>query len=185
MAVHLRLARTGRHKRPMYRLVAADSRVIVSFFPQLFAFSLGIQSDFQTFGLSVGLIASILVALTSVKAITDKRLEFFREAGSGYDINAFFLAINMSTTVEQGLQMLLAAIIAQWTRSSVASPASFYVAFLLLGWISVSWSLLLALVTPPKNTTVILGFFMAFLGLLFGGTTSPGTYEGKSISMLQ
>ena len=26
MAVHLRLARTGRHKRPMYRLVAADSR---------------------------------------------------------------------------------------------------------------------------------------------------------------
>lgn len=26
MAVHLRLARAGRHKRPMYRLVAADSR---------------------------------------------------------------------------------------------------------------------------------------------------------------
>ncbi len=26
MAVHLRLARTGRHKRPMYRVVAADSR---------------------------------------------------------------------------------------------------------------------------------------------------------------
>ena len=26
MAVRLRLARTGRHKRPMYRLVAADSR---------------------------------------------------------------------------------------------------------------------------------------------------------------
>lgn len=26
MAVHLRLARTGRHKRPFYRVVAADSR---------------------------------------------------------------------------------------------------------------------------------------------------------------
>ena len=26
VAVHLRLARTGRHKRPMYRVVAADSR---------------------------------------------------------------------------------------------------------------------------------------------------------------
>ncbi len=26
MAVHLRLALTGRHKRPMYRVVAADSR---------------------------------------------------------------------------------------------------------------------------------------------------------------
>lgn len=26
MAVHLRLARAGRHKRPFYRLVAADSR---------------------------------------------------------------------------------------------------------------------------------------------------------------
>ncbi len=26
MAVHLRLARTGRHKRPFYRVVATDSR---------------------------------------------------------------------------------------------------------------------------------------------------------------
>ncbi|SLM46233.1 30S ribosomal subunit protein S16 [Nitrospira japonica] len=26
MAVHLRLTRTGRHKRPLYRVVAADSR---------------------------------------------------------------------------------------------------------------------------------------------------------------
>ena len=26
MAVHLRLARTGRHKRPMYRVVVADER---------------------------------------------------------------------------------------------------------------------------------------------------------------
>lgn len=26
MAVHLRLTRTGRHKRPMYRVIAADSR---------------------------------------------------------------------------------------------------------------------------------------------------------------
>ena len=28
MAVHLRLTRTGRHKRPMYRVVAADSRML-------------------------------------------------------------------------------------------------------------------------------------------------------------
>ena len=27
MAVHLRLTRTGRHKRPIYRVVAADSRM--------------------------------------------------------------------------------------------------------------------------------------------------------------
>ena len=27
MAVHLRLTRTGRHKRPVYRVVAADSRM--------------------------------------------------------------------------------------------------------------------------------------------------------------
>lgn len=27
MAVHLRLSRTGRHKRPFYRVVAADSRM--------------------------------------------------------------------------------------------------------------------------------------------------------------
>jgi hypothetical protein len=127
---------------------------------------------------SVGVITSVLIALTAVKAITEKRLEFFREAGSGYNINAYFLAVNIFTSVDQGGQVLFAAVIAQWLLDSISSKAVFYVAFLLLGWISVSWALLIPLIAPPKNTTVMLGFFMAFFGLLFSGTSPPVKYEG-------
>ena len=164
---------------PFEAFIASEAAVIEHFFPTLFDFSRSARQGLMQYGLGVGLVASVLIALTSVKAITEKRLEFFREAGSGYNSNAYLLAINVSTTIEQGCQILLAAIIAQWTRHSISSVTAFYVAFLLLTWISMSWSLLIALLLPPKNTMVMLSFFMAFFGLLFGGALPPGDYEGK------
>ena len=170
---------TGVPLIPFEAFIAGNPVVIQQFFRPLFEFSISAGPQLVRYGLSVGLVASVLIALTSVKAITEKRLEFFREAGSGYDSNAYLLAVNVCTTIEQGSQILFAAIIAQWTRHSISSVAIFYLAFLILCWISVSWSLLIALLIPPKNTMVILGFFMAFFGLLFGGALPPGSYEGK------
>jgi ABC-type multidrug transport system ATPase subunit/Ca2+-binding EF-hand superfamily protein len=164
---------------PFEAFIAGQEEVIESFFKPLFEFSLLAGTGYLRYGASVGVITGVLVALTAVKAITEKRLEFFREAGSGYDSSAYFLAVNVYTSVEQGLQILLAAVIAQWTRQAIASKAIFYVAFLMLGWISVSWSLFIPLIVPPKNTLVLLGFFMAFFGLLFGGTSPPFRYERK------
>ena len=164
---------------PFEAFIAKNPVVIEQFFSALFDFSTSAIPDLIRYGMSVGLVASVLIALTSVKAITEKRLEFFREAGSGYDSNAYLLAVNVSTSIEQGCQILLAAIIAQWTRHSISSVTMFYVSFLLLTWISVSWSVLIALILPPKNTMVILAFFMAFCGLLFGGALAPGDYNGK------
>ena len=166
---------------PFEAFINVNRNVIVPFFPNLFSFAMNIQIEYINYGMTVGLIASILIAMTCVKTMTEKRLEFFREAGSGYDVNAYFLAINVSTTIEQGIQILITAIIAQWARASISSAFSFHLAFLLFGWVIVSWALLIALVAPPESTMVILGCYMGFFGQLFGGTTKPGTYESKTV----
>lgn len=40
------------------------------------------------------------MGLTATKHITDHRLEFFREAGIGYNINAYFAATNVTATLD-------------------------------------------------------------------------------------
>jgi hypothetical protein len=120
------------------------------------------------------------VGLTAAKAITDKRLEFFRESASGYDINAYFTAINITSGIEHSLQILLAAGAAFWLRDSLAKWNSYCASFLMLSWLCVSWALLLPLLVPPENVVLVTGFFMAFFGLLFSGGLSPVTYSGRS-----
>ena len=109
--------------------------------------------------------------------MTEKRIEFFREAGSGYDVNAYFLAINVVTTVEHSVQLILVGSAAYWLRVSTSGRGSYYASFLILAWLTVSWALLLAVVIPPKNIFNIVGFFMAFTGLLFSGASPPLLYE--------
>jgi hypothetical protein len=101
---------------------------------------------------------------------------------AGYNINAFFLAVNIFTTIDQGLQVMLAAVIARWLRNPISGHGIFYLSFLILAWITVSWALLLPLLTPPQTTTLVVGFFMAFFGLLFSGGLPPIEYQGKAIS---
>lgn len=129
------------------------------------------------FGLKAGVILAVIVGLTATKPITEKRVEFFREAGSGYDVNAYFLAINIVTTVEHSIQLILVGAAAYWLRDAVSGRASYYVSFLMLAWLTVSWALLLSVVVPPKNIFNIVGFFMAFSGLLFSGASPPILYS--------
>ena len=68
-----------------------------------------------------GVVVAVLIGLTATKIITEKRNEFFREAGSGYNINAHFCAINVIATLEHGLQVMLASMFALWLRNSVSS----------------------------------------------------------------
>jgi energy-coupling factor transporter ATP-binding protein EcfA2 len=51
------------------------------FFPYLFGFATEGSKTFVRYGLSVGVIGAVLIGLTAVKSLTDKRQEFFREAG--------------------------------------------------------------------------------------------------------
>jgi len=109
-------------------------------------------------------------------------LEFFREAASGYDVNAYFLAVHIMSTLEHFAQATLAAIAAYWIRDSLVAGANYLVAFLMMTWLCVSWALLFPLIVAPKNVVVVTGFFMAFFGILFSGGLAPVTYEGKVLA---
>jgi hypothetical protein len=59
------------------------------------------------FPLKVGIITAVLMGLQSTKVLTNKRIEFFREASSGYNINAYFVAINITATLEHSTQAVI------------------------------------------------------------------------------
>lgn len=130
------------------------------------------------FALKIGVITGVLVGLTAAKAVTEKRLNFFREAGSGYDINAYFLALNVTGTLVHSLQMVLCSLFAFWLRDSIARWHSYYINFIMLAWLCVGWAMLIPLLVPLNNVVMATGFFMAFFGLLFSGGLSPVTYNG-------
>lgn len=163
---------------PFAVFITGQPKVFEVFFPALFEYSLRAANGYLRYGVSVGVIAGVLIALVSSKVLTAKRLEFFRESGSGYSVNAYFLAVNIYTSLDQGLQMLFAAIIAQWMLHTISNMGAFYVAFLLLAWVSMSWALLIPLITTPESTVVVLTFLVAFFGLLCSGTSPPVTFKG-------
>eukprot|EP00538_Stauroneis_constricta_P012480 CAMPEP_0119548188 /NCGR_PEP_ID=MMETSP1352-20130426/2157_1 /TAXON_ID=265584 /ORGANISM="Stauroneis constricta, Strain CCMP1120" /LENGTH=1292 /DNA_ID=CAMNT_0007593377 /DNA_START=125 /DNA_END=4003 /DNA_ORIENTATION=- len=147
---------------------------ITEVFYQLFKYSL---VRHWGFALKSGLIIAVLIGLQATKIITTKRVEFFREAASGYDLNAYFLAVNIVATLEHSVQIMLASFFSIWIRNPLGSWASYFVHFLALTWVSVSWALFFPQVIPPENVTVVIGFFFAFCGLLLGGAFPPMTYK--------
>lgn len=128
------------------------------------------------YALKVGVITAVLVGLAASRVITGYRLQFFRESASGYNPFAYFVSINLTSTIEHGSQIILCSIVGFWLRGSAAPVYAYFVNFLLLGWLAVSWSFLLSVITPTSSTTVVIGFFMAFFGLLFSGGLAPATY---------
>ncbi|KAL3921731.1 MAG: hypothetical protein SGILL_002591 [Bacillariaceae sp.] len=143
-------------------------------YEQLFSYSMTHQIQYP---LKVGIILSVLLGLTATKIVTSKRLEFFREAGSGYNLNAYFWAISILSTVEHSVQVVIAAFFASWIRNPIGSNASYYVHFLLLAWVTVAWALLIPMVFPADNVTLVAGFFFAFCGLMFSGAFAPIQYH--------
>jgi ABC-type multidrug transport system ATPase subunit len=65
-------------------LVEGDPYEIPKTFPELFTYALGATKPMVEFALKIGVITSVLLGLTAAKALTSKRLEFFRESGSGW-----------------------------------------------------------------------------------------------------
>lgn len=128
------------------------------------------------FYLTIGVIVSLLVALQAARAMVDKRVEFFREAGSGNNISAYFIALNITTMIEYMLQMSLVAAVVFWLRNTLTNYSVFFVFFGLLAWTSSAWSFFFAGFIPPQNLSVTIGFFVTFSGLIFGGGLPPFDY---------
>lgn len=157
-------------------LTSGDPADLYRNFPQFFLHAIYLKAELVQFVLKLGVIASVLLSLTATKAITAKRLEFFRESASGYDVNAYFAAINITGFFEYSIQMIFAGAAAFWLRNSVASWHGYVFNFLMIAWLTVSWSLLLPLIVPGNNVVLAAGFFTAFFSLLFSGGLPPIEY---------
>eukprot|EP00588_Corethron_pennatum_P019915 CAMPEP_0194313112 /NCGR_PEP_ID=MMETSP0171-20130528/10006_1 /TAXON_ID=218684 /ORGANISM="Corethron pennatum, Strain L29A3" /LENGTH=1166 /DNA_ID=CAMNT_0039067921 /DNA_START=59 /DNA_END=3560 /DNA_ORIENTATION=+ len=121
----------------------------------------------------IGLITSVTVSLAALFTMSDKRLEFLRECSSGYDMDAYFIAVNVSGTLEQSLQMVLAGFVNACLRNPVSSWFAFVGNFVMLGWVCSSWALLFCVIVPEKNLVIVTALFHALNGLLLGGGLSP------------
>ncbi|KAG7372253.1 ABC transporter [Nitzschia inconspicua] len=159
---------------PFGSMVRPLKEELGSMFEQLFSYAIPYQIQYP---LKVGIILSVLLGLTATKIVTSKRLEFFREAGSGYNLNAYFGAISILSTLEHSIQVIIAAFFASWIRNPIASNASYYIHFLLLAWVTVGWALFIPMVVPADSVTLVAGFFFAFCGLMFSGAFAPITYQ--------
>jgi hypothetical protein len=149
--------------------------------PQFFLHATSSKPSLVQFTMKLGVIASVLLALTATRAITAKRLEFFRESASGYNVNAYFAAINITGFFEYSFQMIIAGGAAFWLRNSISIWFGYVYNFLIIMWLTVSWSLLLPLVVPGNNVVLAAGFFTAFFSLLFSGGLPPIEYTGTSL----
>ena len=141
------------------------------------------SSDFfplYSFAMKIGVISGVLLGLTAAKGYTDKRLEFFREAGSGYNVDAYYLALHITTLMEQLVTMLCTALAAFWTRNSATNGIAFILNFFFLDWVVVAWGLFFPLFVQPNNVIVVTGIFIAFFGMQFSGMVDPILFRGKS-----
>lgn len=134
------------------------------------------------FAMKVGVILSVVLGLSAGGNFNDKRLEFFREAASGYDANAYYLALHITTLLEQQVMMLMVSVAIYWMRQSLSKGLSFILNFLLLDWIVIAWGLLFPLFVSPKNVTIVIGLFMAFVGIQFSGQLEPLTFKSMYAS---
>jgi len=147
----------------------------VRLFQSIFLFAQIGVTNIQLYGMMVGLVLAVLVGLNGTKIITDKRLEFFREASSGASVSAYYVAANFTTTFEQGVAAIISACLAYVLVLPSSDILVYIWNFWMVSWLSTSWSLLLTIITPAANVTTVVGFYMAFFGLLFSGSQAPGT----------
>jgi len=127
----------------------------------------------MNYATKVSVIVCVLTALASTKALTEKRVEFFREASSGLNVNAYYLAVNIFDALEVTTKMVIIALFTVALRNTVASDGAMIVHFIMLGWTSASWGLIFPLFVPPKSVVLVTAFFTIFTSLLLAGV--PGT----------
>jgi ABC-type multidrug transport system ATPase subunit/aryl carrier-like protein len=63
---------------PFEVFISGQRAVQAAFFPQLFEGALKASAGYVRYGVSIGVIGAVLIGLTATKALTDKRLEFYR-----------------------------------------------------------------------------------------------------------
>jgi len=142
----------------------------------LFDYSLHIE-ELNLYAAAMGMVVSTLLAITASKVLLEKRLELYREAGSGYNLTAYYLAVNVSSTIEHTIQIIVIGVSVVWLRCTVTSILCSYLSFVLMAWVATSWALVFPIFIPPKNVVVVIGFSTLFFCALFSGTTPPALFQ--------
>ena len=127
----------------------------------------------------MGVLFAVVVSVLATKLFRAKRNQFFREAASGYNVGAFFLATSIVGTIEHAVQAVLSALFAYSIRNSLSAWYSYVLNFLLLSWVSASWGILFSFVISSKHVNFVTGFVVAFFALLFCGAIPPIGFEGS------
>ena len=149
--------------------VGLDPGRFESSLPFIFRHGIGGARDIIDFGGMIAVVVSVLVLLSSAKVLTSKRTEFFREAASGYDINAYFFAVVSFASLEVSTKMILASLFAFALRSSASGIASYVVHFIMLGWISSAWGFLFPLLFPLESVVLVGAFYALITCFLLSG----------------
>jgi len=126
----------------------------------------------------VGTIFAVVMGIVATKTITMYRAEFFRDAASGYSVNAYFWAICFVVTVVHSFQAVAASLFAFYIRNSLAHWYTYVINFIMLSWISASWGMLFPFLVPEKYVIIVTAFLVAFFSLLFCGAITPISFEG-------
>jgi len=143
----------------------------------LFGYSIKGQANIMGYTVKMSLVLSLLLAISASKILLGKRLEFFREAGSGYNLTAYYLAANLWSTLEVTIQIILVATPAIWLRQNVGSYFCLLLSFIMMAWVSTSWSFVFPLFVPRQNVALVIALFTILFSILFGGFMSPGTWK--------
>lgn len=145
--------------------------------PIVFMYALQGINTALSYAMLVGIIMSVLIGLNASKVITEKKLEFYREAQSGVNVTAYYLAAGVTSTVEQGLLAIIGSVVAYLVLKPSTSYLVYLWNFFMISWLTVSWALLLSICVPIESVSTVIGFWNAFFGLLFCGKLPPGLYK--------
>lgn len=129
------------------------------------------ESDTMLYFSQISVTVSLLTALSSAKVLSDKRNEFFREAASGFSINAYFLAINLFTTFEVTIRMVVISAFVFALRNTASNSGAMILQFVLCGWISSAWGFLYALIVPPSIVVLVATCLTLFAAFCLGGVS--------------
>ena len=123
---------------------------------------------------------SVSFIFPASKMLCEKRLELFREAGSGLNLTAYYMALNISSAIEHSIQIIIIATPLIWFRCTLSSYICTLLSFIMMAWLATSWSLFIPIIIPPKNVLIVLAFFVVLFSTIFGGLQPPVDFRGTS-----
>mmetsp|Transcript_828 Transcript_828/g.1815 ORF Transcript_828/g.1815 Transcript_828/m.1815 type:complete len:261 (+) Transcript_828:92-874(+) len=137
--------------------------------PLVFRYAIGGLGSVITYSMMVGLVLCVLIGLNATKIITEKRLEFYREAQSNANTTAYYVAATVTTTIEQGFSAFVGSVLAYL----ILNPSASFVVSSRLKLTSFDCPIAdVEILANPLTFRYTFGTFSCSVGSLFLGLSS-------------